>query len=199
LEAAGMDAIIAQGWEAGGHRGSHEPRLPADGVGTLALTPQIVDAVTVPVIAAGGIADGRAIAAAFALGAAGVQMGTAFLSCPEAATDDARRKLLRRATDTDTMMTDAISGRAARARRSRFAQEMERTREPIPDFRHMYTLSQPICDAADDDEASFHLYGQAAALNREIPAADLVSRLVEETFAVFARLGPQRPGSRHRF
>ncbi len=194
LEAEGMDAIIAQGWEAGGHRGSHAPRPPADGVGTLALTPQIVDAVSIPVIAAGGIGDGRGIAAAFALGAAGVQMGTAFLSCPEAATDDARRQLIRRASDTDTMMTDAFSGRAARARRSHFAQDMERTREPIPDFRHMYTLSQPICDAADDDEASFHLYGQAAALNREVPAAELVSRLVDETVAVLARLGSQRLG-----
>jgi nitronate monooxygenase len=154
------------------------------------LVPQIVDAVSVPVIAAGGIADGRGIAAAFALGAAGVQMGTAFLSCPEAATGDARRELLRRATETDTMLTDAFSGRAARARRSRYAQEMERTREPMPDFVQMYTLSQPICDAADDDEASFHLYGQAAALNREAPAAELVATLVEEAFSVFARLGP---------
>lgn len=195
LEAAGMDAIIAQGWEAGGHHGSHERRLPSDGVGTLALTPQIVDAVSVPVIAAGGIADGRGIAATFALGAAGVQMGTAFLSCPEAATGEARRELLRRATETDTIMTDAFSGRAARARRSQFALEMARTREPIPDFRHMYTLSQPICDAANDDEASFHLYGQAAALNREIPAAELVARLADETFAVFAGLGSRRPGT----
>ncbi len=195
LAAAGMDAVIAQGWEAGGHHGSHERRLPSDGVGTLALVPQIVDAVSVPVIAAGGIADGRGIAAAFALGAAGVQMGTAFLSCPEAATGEARRELLRRAAETDTMMTDAFSGRAARARRSRFAQEMERTREPIPDFRHMYALSQPICDASDDDEASFHLYGQAAALNREIPAAELIATLADEAFAVFARLGSQRPGT----
>src|SRR5690606_6009648 len=132
LEAAGMDAVIAQGWEAGGHRGSHKPTAPGDGVGTMALVPQIVDAVSVPVIAAGGIGDGRGIAAAMALGASGVQMGTAFLSCPGAATEPARRERLRQATDRDTMVTDAFSGRSARAMRSRYAEEMERAREALP-------------------------------------------------------------------
>lgn len=124
LEAAGMDAVIAQAWEAGGHRGSHVPTAPLDGVGTMALVPQIVDAVSVPVIAAGGIGDGRGIAAALALGAAGVQMGTALLRCPEAATDPASRARLRQATDRDTLMTDAVSGRSARAMRSRYGEEM---------------------------------------------------------------------------
>lgn len=189
LEAAGIDAIIAQGWEAGGHRGSHKPSAPADGVGTLALTPQVADAVGVPVIAAGGIGDGRGIAAAFALGAAGVQMGTAFLSCPEAGTDDARRARLREATETDTMVTDAVSGRAARAMRSRYAEEMERLREPLPAFLHMYELSDPILRVADEREASFHLYGQSARLNRELPAADLVAVLAREARDVLSRLG----------
>jgi len=189
LEAAGMDAIIAQGWEAGGHRGSHKPTAPADAVGTLALTPQIADAVAVPVIAAGGVADGRGIAAAFALGAAGVQIGTGFLSCPEASTDDARRALIRNATDTDTMVTDAVSGRSCRAKRSRYAEEMERHRQPLPAFPQMYELSYPIVQAADDEEASFHLYGQAARLNRELPAAELVAVLAQEAHDIFSRLG----------
>jgi len=189
LEAAGFDAIIAQGWEAGGHRGSHTPTAPADAVSTLALTPQIVDAVSVPVIAAGGIADGRGIAAAFALGAAGVQIGTGFLSCPEAATDEPRRAFIRNAGDTDTKVTDAFSGRACRTRRSRLAEEMEQARGPLVAFRQMYALTNPIVEAAEDDEASFHLYGQAAPLNRELPAAELVAVLVEETQAIFARLG----------
>jgi nitronate monooxygenase len=188
LEAAGMDAIIAQGWEAGGHRGSHVPRAPADGIGGMALVPQVVDAVSVPVIAAGGIADGRGIAAAFALGAAGVQLGTAFLTCPEAATSPSRRAWLHRSADTDTIMTDAVSGRAARAMRSRFTEEMERERTPLPAFGQMYALSRPIVDAADDREASFDLYGQAAALNRDRPAADLVADLVDEAYRVFRRL-----------
>jgi nitronate monooxygenase len=188
LEAAGMDAIIAQGREAGGHRGSHVPSAPSDGVGSIALVPQIVDAVSVPIIAAGGICDGRGIAAAFALGASGVQMGTAFLRCPEAATDPARRERLRTATDSDTIVTDAVSGRAARAVRSRYTEEMERRREPLPSFPQMYALSWPLLEAADDDDASFHLYGQAAALAREMDAASLVDLLVEETRTAFAGL-----------
>jgi nitronate monooxygenase len=192
LEEAGIDAIIAQGWEAGGHRGSHRPTAPFEGVGTMALVPQIVDAVKVPVIAAGGIGDGRGIAAAFALSASGVQMGTAFLSCPEAGTDQARRALLRQARDTDTMVTDAISGRSARALRSRFAEEMERFREPLPAFLQMYALSTPLMDAAPDADVSFHLYGQAAALCLELPAAVLLRRLTEEAAEVFGRMAAGR-------
>ncbi len=188
LQASGMDAIIAQGYEAGGHRGAHHPRAPGDGIGTLALVPQVADAVTVPVIAAGGIGDGRGIAAAFALGAAGVQMGTAFLSCPEAGTDPARRARLRRAQDNDTMMSDAFSGRAARTLRSRYAEAMDATRAPLPGFMQMYTLSDPLVTAGAEDEANFHLYGQSAALNRELPAADLMRWLVNDTADAFARL-----------
>ena len=188
LEASGMDAIIAQGWEAGGHRGSHRPTDPNDGVGTFALIPQVADAVNIPIIAAGGIGDGRGIAAAFALGASGVQMGTGFLSCPEAGTDAPRRVLLQNATDTDTIVTDALSGRSARAMRSKFAEEMEQSREEMLAFRSMYSLSQPIMNAADDTNASFHLYGQAAGLNRDLPAADLFAHLVAEAAGVFERL-----------
>ena len=191
LEASGMDAIIAQGREAGGHRGSHVPNAPSDGVGTLALVPQVVDAVELPVIAAGGIGDGRGIAAAFALGASGVQIGTAFLSCPEAATDENRRAMLRSASDEDTMVTDAISGRSARGRRSRYATEMAASREPLAAYPHMYAFSNPLLAADKDaggEDFGFHLYGQSAALNREQPAAELLQRLVEESFEVFGRL-----------
>ena len=188
LEAAGMDAIIAQGWEAGGHRGSHVPTAPFDGVGTMALVPQIADVVSVPVIAAGGIGDGRGIAAALALGASGVQMGTAFLNCPEAATEPERRERLRHATDLDTIVTDAFSGRSARAARSRYAEEMECNRQDLPQFPQMYALSGPIRNAADDSEASFFLYGQAAALSKEIAAGNLVDQLVQEAQEVMMRL-----------
>lgn len=192
LQAAGIDAIIAQGYEAGGHRGSHRPTAPAQGVGTLALVPQVVDAVRLPVIAAGGIGDGRGIAAAFALGAAGVQMGTAFLSCPEAGTDPARRAHLARATETDTMVTDAFSGRAARARRSAYAEAMEATREALPAFLQLYGLTDPMLDAGQDEVASFHLYGQAARLNQALPAGELLARLVEESEAAFTRIAGRR-------
>lgn len=191
LAASGIDAVIAQGWEAGGHRGSHLPTAPGDGVGTMALVPQVADAVDLPVIAAGGIADGRGIAAAFALGASGVQIGTGFLSCPEAGTDQARRELIRSASDTDTVVTDSVSGRSARARRTRYAAEMEKSRMGLPDFPAMYALSQPLIEAGEargTGDFAFHLYGQAAALNRELPAAELVRHLVAEAAAVFGSL-----------
>ena len=188
LERVGVDAVIAQGYEAGGHRGSHRPTPPGAGVGTMALIPQVVDAVDVPVIAAGGIGDGRGISAAFALGASGVQMGTAFLFCPEAGTDAPRRARLRCATDTDTLVTDAFSGRQARAMRSRYAEAMEASREPLPAFRQMYDLSDPLVAAGPEDEVSFHLYGQAATLNREMAAADLIGKLTGEATEAFARL-----------
>lgn len=188
LERTGMDAVIAQGWEAGGHRGTHQPTPPGEGVGLMALVPQIVDAVRLPVIAAGGIGDGRGIAAAFALGAAGVQMGTAFLSCPEAGTDAARRVRLRAAGDSDTMVTDAFSGRSARAMRSRYAEDMAQSREALPAFRQMYSLSDPLVAAASEEDVSFHLYGQGAGLNRELTAPDLIRRLISEAKEVFGRL-----------
>ena len=190
LETLGADAVIAQGYEAGGHRGSHQPREPWDGVGLMSLLPQVADAVSLPVIAAGGIADGRGIAAAFALGASGVQMGTAFLSCPEAGTDEARRVLLRKAQDTDTMMTDAFSGRSARAVRTRYALEMMKQREPLLEFPLLYNLTDPLAEAADGrQDFAFHLYGQSASLCREIPASDLVRQLVAETAREMQKLG----------
>lgn len=188
LEAAGADAIIAQSFEAGGHRGSFDRTAPWDAVGGMALVPQVVDTVSVPVIAAGGIADGRGIAAAFALGASGVQIGTAFLQSPEAATEEARRARLAQAKDTDTMMTDAGSGRAARAMRSDYAVEMAGSGAALPDFLQMYALSRPIFAAAPDEAASFLLYGQAAALGRAEPAAEIMARLVAEARAVMDRL-----------
>ena len=182
LESSGADAIIAQGYEAGGHRGSHRLLEPWDGVGLMSLLPQVADAVNLPVIAAGGIADGRGIAAAFALGASGVQMGTAFLSCPEAGTDEARRALLRKAQDTDTMMTDAFSGRSARAVRTPYALQMMKQREPLLEFPLLYNLTDPLAEVADGrQDFAFHLYGQSASLCREIPASDLVSQLVAAT------------------
>lgn len=189
LASSGVDAIIAQGYEAGGHRGSHQPKEPWDGVGLMSLLPQVVDAVDQPVIAAGGIADGRGIAAALALGASGAQMGTAFLSCPEAGTDQVRRAMLRTAKDTDTMMTDAFSGRAARAVRSRYALEMVRQREPLLGFPLLYSLTDPLIEAGEGGpDLGFHLYGQSAALSRQVPAGELVKQLVAETEREIAKL-----------
>lgn len=191
LNDAGIDAIIAQGWEAGGHRGTFDTTFEDFGVGTVALVPQVVDAVDVPVIAAGGIADGRGIAAAFALGASGVQMGTAFLSCPEANISDTYREELRKARDDDTRLTRAFSGRPARAKNNRYVETMAENRTPLPDFPTMYGFSDPLMQASakiGNRDFQFVLYGQAAALNRALPAADLMARLIDEAQRVLKHM-----------
>jgi nitronate monooxygenase len=181
LEESGVDIVIAQGWEAGGHRGSFDVNHEDHGVGTMALVPQIVDAVDIPVVAAGGIADGRGIAAAFMLGACGVQMGTAFLSCPEANLSEEHLEAIRNAKDDDTRLTKAFSGRPARARKNQYIESMAEHRHPLPDFPTMYALSEPLRASSNDTlDFRFLLYGQAAALNREMPAAELMQTLAEE-------------------
>jgi nitronate monooxygenase len=186
LNNAGIDAIIAQGWEAGGHRGSFDVNYEDYGIGGLALIPQVVDQVDLPVIAAGGIADGRGIAACMVLGASAVQMGTAFLSCLEAGTSDKHRKAIQQAHDSDTRLTRAFSGRPARAKNNPYIESMAEQRQPLPGYPSMYNLSMPLHERSDQNEASFLLYGQAAALNRELPAADLVQTLVDETTEIFS-------------
>ncbi|MEO1959705.1 MAG: nitronate monooxygenase, partial [Paracoccus sp. (in: a-proteobacteria)] len=132
LEAGGVDAIIAQGLEAGGHRGTFLGDIGSGNIGTFALVPQVADAVKLPVIAAGGVADGRAIAAAFALGASGVQMGTAFLACPEMQMHPLHRELLLKTLGEETQVTRSISGRPARAIVNRYITEMsESGAEPL--------------------------------------------------------------------
>jgi nitronate monooxygenase len=141
--------------------------------------------------AAGGIADGRGVAAALALGASGAQIGTGFLSCPEAATDAPWRAAIAAATDSDTMMSDAFSGRPARVKRCRYALEMAGHSHRLPDFPSMYALSEPLWEAdraAGRGDFAFQLYGQAAALSRAMPAAELVRRLVAETREVIRSL-----------
>jgi nitronate monooxygenase len=188
LEAAGADAIIAQGWEAGGHRGSFSDSAGAGLVGTMALVPQVVDAVQVPVVAAGGIADGRGIAAAFTLGASGVQLGTAFLACPEAATPLPHRVRLHEASDDGTVLTRIFTGRPARALRNQLASTVDD--QMALDFPMQISLLAPLRQAAGEaaqgDFAPFWA-GQAAALARPLPAAELVERLAAEAQALLPR------------
>jgi len=184
LDKSGVDVIIAQGWEAGGHRGTFDVSYEDFGVGTMALVPQIVDAVDRPVIASGGIADGRGVAAALMLGAKGVQLGTAFLSCAEANITSDYREALKNAHDDETRLTRAFSGRPARAKNNRYIEMMAQQRSRLPDFPLMYNFSDPLekaCAEGFGTGFDFVLYGQAASLNREMPAADLVKLLVEET------------------
>jgi nitronate monooxygenase len=190
LEEAGADAVIAQGYEAGGHRGTREPSTDS-GLGSIALIPQVVDAVEVPVIAAGGIADGRGIAAAFALGASGVQIGTAFLSTPESGINPLYRSALARGGAMGTALTRAVSGRMARALRNRFVEEMRPYEDEALAFPLQYDMTGPLQAASlkkGSDEMLAMWAGQAVALNRPMAAAELVETLVEETKAVLAGL-----------
>jgi nitronate monooxygenase len=193
LEAEGADAVIAQGYEAGGHRGTFAGPLDAGTVATLPLVPQVASAVDVPVIAAGGIGDGRGIAAAFALGASGVQMGTAFLSCPEASVAPLYRQALLEAGDDSTRVTRVISGRPARGIRNRLVTELQDEEQAALAFPLQYSLTSPLAAAsAARGSADFMALwaGQAVGLNRSLPAGELVGRLVEEARETFALLGP---------
>jgi nitronate monooxygenase len=183
LEERGVDAVIAQGLEAGGHRGMFLTTEPASQVGTFALVPQVVDAVKVPVIAAGGIADGRGIAAAFALGAAAVQMGTAYLLCPEATISPYERAALRAAQDNLTAVSNVLTGRPARVFINRIVREVGPLAAGAPSFPLGVAALEPLRTKAESRGSGDFtgLYGgQAAALARELPAGELTAVLAKE-------------------
>jgi len=181
LEARGVDVVIAQGLEAGGHRGIFLSDDAAAQVGLFALLPQVARAVRVPVVAAGGIADGRGVAAAIVLGASGAQLGTAFLRCPEANVPAAHRAALASASDDGTRLTRLFSGRPNRVLRSPFMDEMRDAEELAAPFPSQSSLIAPLRREAGRTGVVAHLAGQAAALTREMPAAELVRALIGET------------------
>lgn len=175
LERAGVHAVVAQGFEAGGHRGTFLEPVERSLFGTFALVPQMVDAVSVPVIASGGIMDGRGIAAAHALGAQAVQLGTAFLTCAEAGTSADHRQALTR----ETTVTRVLTGRHARAVRTPLVDRLEASGLEPPDYPvpRFLTSERPM------------LAGQGGPLARSMPAADLVATLAAEADATISRLG----------
>jgi nitronate monooxygenase len=191
LERAGVDAVIAQGTEAGGHRGMFLTDDLAAQVGTFALVPQIADAVKVPVIAAGGIADARGIAAAFALGAAGVQIGTAYLRCPEAKISAPHRAALAAARADSTVMTNVMSGRPARAVVNRVIREIGPISDLAPEFPLASGALAPLrakAEAAGSGDFSPMWSGQAVALGRDLPARELTKALAAEAQQLLRRL-----------
>jgi nitronate monooxygenase len=180
LERRGVDAVIAQGTEAGGHRGTFTGVDMSMQPGLFALLPQVVDAVRVPVIAAGGIADGRTVAAAFVLGASAVQLGTAFLRCEEANVLDAHRAALREATDACTIVTDTITGRPARYIRNKLTDDLIASGLKPVAFPAQLSLTAPL-GATGDRQLTALFAGQSAALARDTTAAEFVHSLAEET------------------
>jgi nitronate monooxygenase len=191
LEAQGCDAVIAQGVEAGGHRGMFLTDDLATQIGTFALVPQIADAVTVPVIATGGIGDARAVAAALTLGASAVQLGTAFLFCPESKITAPHRAALKTARDDGTVLTNVISGRPARGLINRVIRELGPISDIVPEFPLAGGALAPLhakAQAQGSGDFSGMWAGQAAALGRELPARELTAQLVAETQALMRRI-----------
>ncbi len=183
-EAVGADMVCAQGAEAGGHRGTFLDSSENSLIGTMALVPQMRDAVRIPVIAAGGIMDGRGIAAARMLGASGVQMGTAFLLCPEAGTSAPWREALRNGAERPTRVSRVYSGKAARGLVNEFMLRLLPVEHEIPPYPVQNALSGPIRRAAAQANRSEFLSlwaGQGVGLCREIPAGELVRVLARET------------------
>jgi nitronate monooxygenase len=179
LEAQGVDAIVAQGLEAGGHRGDFLTDDPTAQLGTFALVPQIARAVRVPVIAAGGIADAKGVAAAMALGAAGVQVGTAYMLCPEATTSPVHRAALKSEAARHTALTNLFSGRSARGIVNRLMRELGPMNASAPRFplaAPAITALRAKAESQGKGDFSPLWCGQNPGC-REIPAAQLTRSL----------------------
>lgn len=190
--AAGVDAIVAQGFEAGGHRGMFDPSIPDSQLGVLALTRLLVRDIPLPVIAAGGIMDGAGIAAALDLGAEAVQMGTAFIGCPESSADQNHRDALFGPGAASTEMTAVISGRPARSLPNRLTALKSGALAGLtpPDYPITYDAGKALNAAAKavgDGRWGAQWAGQGAPLARALPAGELVRVLAEELAAARGR------------
>lgn len=182
-KAAGVDAVVAQGYEAGGHRGMFDPDAPDDQLGVIALTRLLVRKAGLPVIAAGGIMDGQGVRAVLDLGAVAAQLGTAFIACPESAADETYRTALRGDGADHTTMTRAISGRPARSLANRFTHWGEGAAPQVPAYPIAYDAGKALNAAARArGEAGFAAQwaGQGAPLARALPAAELMAALQRE-------------------
>jgi nitronate monooxygenase len=191
IEGAGADAVVASGSDSGGHRGSFLQPVEASLIGTMSLVPQVASAVSIPVIAAGGIADGRGIVAALALGAAGVQIGSAFLVAPESGAPQVHKEALGRPEARQTRLTRAITGRHARGIENPLMRALEAHPEDVLPYPMQHTLTAPLRRAAGAQGRADLLAlwaGQNAASARPMAAAAIVELLVAETEAVLGNV-----------
>jgi len=194
LASRGCDAIIVQGFEAGGHRGMFLETNIATQLGLFALLPQVRDAVCVPVIAAGAIADARGMVAALALGASGVQLGTAYLFCPEANVSPLYRRALEQAAEQGTAVTNLFSGRPARGILNRYLQESGPMSDAAPAFPYAATLVAPLRAASERAGLLDYMQlwsGQAAGLAKSMPADQFTRKLAADVLRTLRqRSGP---------
>lgn len=197
-EAAGMDMIVAQGWEAGGHRGVFDPSASDDRLGTTALTRLLVRSLPLPVVAAGGLMDGAALASVLGLGAAGAQLGTAFIACPESSASPAHRAALFQNPPPATEMTAAISGRPARGIQNRLTALLRDLAGRVPpDYPVAYDAARALSAAAmarGDEGFAAQWAGQGLGLARALPAGELVQVLAHE-LRIAQSEGPDAAGA----
>lgn len=184
IERAGIDAIVAQGIEAGGHRGVFDPDARDECLPTATLTRLLVQRTGLPVIAAGGIMDGRGIRAALDLGASAAQLGTAFIACPESAASAGHRAALQDARAWRTRLTRVLSGRPARGIANRFIDGFDAVAGDVADYPVAYDAAKQLSAAAGRrglaDDFAAHWAGQGAPLSRAMPAGALVRQLLDE-------------------
>ena len=178
----GIDMVVAQGYEAGGHRGIFDPQAPDGQMSTFTLVQALKRRIDIPLIAAGGVMDGAGVNSVMNLGADGAQLGTAFLLCPESSTDSGYREALKSASDGQTVLTSAISGRPARC----LVNGWREINDPllIPAYPVAYAAGKALASAAKaqgDRQYGAHWAGQGVSLIRELPAAELIRKLVSES------------------
>lgn len=182
-EEAGMDMVVVQGSEAGGHRGSFAVPYEQGMIGTMALVPQVADRIHIPVIAAGGIMDGRGVLAALILGAKAVQMGTAFVTCDESGANERHKEAILKSAEDETTLTSSFSGKPARGIRNAFIDFMAGKEHLLPDYPIQNALTKDIRTAAskqDQPEWMSMWSGQAPRLSRRGSAGDKVKEIVSE-------------------
>jgi len=182
-EKAGMDIVVAQGSEAGGHRGNFINRSQESLIGLMSLIPQVVDHVSIPVVAAGGIMDGRGLMASFCLGANGVQMGTAFLTCIESGAHQLHKEAILNTNEDLTVVTRSFSGKWARGIKNKFILQMQRHERLLPDFPVQNTLTQDIrktSAAQDNQDFMSHWSGQSPRLAKNQTVELLLKNIIKE-------------------
>ena len=198
LEKDGVDGVVAQGAEAGGHRGTFLADFRDALIGTMALVPQMVDAISLPVVAAGGVMDGRGLAAALVLGAGAAQMGTAFLTCEESGTHPAFKEAVLGAAEDQTAVTRAFSGRAARAIKNRFLLEVGAHEDEIPAFPIQNALTKDVRAAAQSQDRPEFMSlwaGQGVRLARATTVAELVENVTGDAEAALGSVADQTDGA----
>ncbi len=189
-EKSGMDMVVVQGSEAGGHRGNFLQDIEGSSVGLMSLIPQAADHVSIPIIAAGGIMDGRGLLAAVCLGASGVQMGTAFLTCTESGALSAHIEAILQAKESETVLTRSFSGKWARGINNKFIQDMQNHEKEWPDFPVQNTLTQDIRKSSGESGESDYLSlwaGQSPRLAKRISAASLIKTIISEAEGIKVR------------